>query len=362
MKTPFYDVCAYVGTFLATLCLLSVIAFHFPEYLSNPQMREAYNVDDLRVLLFFCLYLSFAGGFIGVLLSQKKILGLITIALGSLAMMLGGPSVDVSTPIKQGSAYLSLDLIILDLLFMSLIFVPLERLFYLRPQRILRKGLAPDLSHYAFNHLLMGALFVLIAWPANWLHAHVLGGHIPRFTGQLPLWVQVICLLFIADFIQYWVHRSFHRIPALWQFHKIHHSTEMMDWLAGSRLHVVDVVLTRGASYIPMVCLGFSPEAVRLYLPVVAIQAVFVHSNTRFRFSWINNFLTTPQVHHWHHSSEAPALDKNFAVSFSFIDVLFGTYYCPKEWPSYYGLYKEHISEQFVKQLVYPFLKAVKRA
>jgi len=70
--------------------------------------------------------------------------------------------------------------------------------------------------------------------------------------------------------------------------------------------------------------------------------------------------MTTPQVHHWHHISDEAAIDKKFTVSFSVIDRRFGTYYCPDEWPQKYGLYQEHISDQFVKQLVYPFLKAVK--
>jgi sterol desaturase/sphingolipid hydroxylase (fatty acid hydroxylase superfamily) len=361
MKTSFFDALSYMGFFLGSLCFLGVIAFHFPEYLSNPQMRDAYKVEDLRVLMFVGIYVGFALGSIGVLLSEKKILGLITLGLISTAVGLGGPNVEVVTPIKQSDGYLSLDLIILDLLFMSILFVPIERLFYLRPQRILRQGLRTDLAHYAFNHLLMGALFILIAWPAQWLKWELFGGQIPEITAQLPLWIQILLILFCADFVQYWVHRAFHRFPVLWQFHKIHHSTETMDWLAGSRLHVVDVVITRGASYIPIICLGFSPEAIRAYLPVVAIQAVYVHSNTRFEWSRIKLFLTTPQIHHWHHSSDIEALDKNFAVAFSFIDRIFGTFYCPKNWPQRYGLYKEHISENFLKQLIYPFLKAVKR-
>jgi lathosterol oxidase len=135
-----------------------------------------------------------------------------------------------------------------------------------------------------------------------------------------------------------------------------------MGWIASSRLNIVDVVVTRALSYTPVVCLGFSEEAVQAYLPVVAIQAVYVHSNTRFELRWLKRLMTTPQVHHWHHSSQDEAIDKNFAVSFSCIDILFGTYYCPDEWPRVYGLAKETISEQFFKQLLYPFAKALPRS
>ena len=43
---------------LAALCLLGVLAFHFPEYLTTPQLRKAYSVDMLRALLFWSLVAS----------------------------------------------------------------------------------------------------------------------------------------------------------------------------------------------------------------------------------------------------------------------------------------------------------------
>ena len=194
-------------------------------------------------------------------------------------------------------------------------------------------------------------------WPGNWIHQHIFDTSILGVVRQLPLWAQVLSILFIADFAQYWIHRSFHNRIRWWQFHKIHHSTQMMDWLASSRLHIMDVIVTRGFSYVPIVCLGFSEEAIYTYLPIVAVQALFVHSNVRFHFGPMRYVLTTPLVHHWHHSSDPKALDKNFAVTFSIIDIIFGSFYCPKSWPENYGLYQESISDSFTKQLVYPFLK-----
>ncbi len=64
-----------------------------------------------------------------------------------------------------------------------------------------------------------------------------------------------------ADLVQYGVHRAFHRVPALWRFHAIHHSIREMDWLAGSRLHFVDVVVTRALVVLPAFTLGFSEPA-----------------------------------------------------------------------------------------------------
>ena len=89
-------------------------------------------------------------------------------------------------------------------------------------------------------------------------------------------------ILFVADLTQYWVHRAFHRVPWLWRFHRIHHSAETMDWLAGSRLHLVDIAVTRGLSYVPVYVLGFAEAPLFAYVVFVSIQATFIHANLRF--------------------------------------------------------------------------------
>ena len=99
-------------------------------------------------------------------------------------------------------------------------------------------------------------------------------------VGSLPLLVQVPALLLVADFTQYWVHRTFHAVPFLWPFHAIHHSVEEMDWLAGSRLHLVDVIVTRGLTYVPIFVLGvLRAGADGLRLP--RRRAGHVHSRQR---------------------------------------------------------------------------------
>jgi sterol desaturase/sphingolipid hydroxylase (fatty acid hydroxylase superfamily) len=69
--------------------------------------------------------------------------------------------------------------------------------------------------------------------PAQVLFAWVLDEQWRMSIGKQPLWLQIIEILLITDFVQYWAHRAFHRIPFLWKFHAIHHSAERMDWLAG---------------------------------------------------------------------------------------------------------------------------------
>jgi sterol desaturase/sphingolipid hydroxylase (fatty acid hydroxylase superfamily) len=168
--------------------------------------------------------------------------------------------------------------------------------------------------------------------------------------------IQFIALLLVADFTQYWIHRAFHRVPLLWRFHAIHHSATEMDWLAGSRLHLVDIAITRGLTYVPIYVLGFAEGPLIAYLIVVSAQATFIHANVRFDLRWIRWIVATPRFHHWHHAAEREAVDKNFAVHAPLLDVLFRTAYLPDRWPSAYGLADTQSPPRgYVPQFLWPF-------
>jgi lathosterol oxidase len=168
-----------------------------------------------------------------------------------------------------------------------------------------------------------------------------------------PLWLQFLEALLVADLFAYMAHRLFHQVPFLWRFHQIHHSSEALDWLAGSRLHLVDIVVTRAFGFIPLYVLGFSSTAIYAYLTWASFQAVFIHANVRWKFGPLRFLLATPQFHHWHHS--ATVYDKNFAVHLPLIDKLFGTYHLPEdEWPATYGIEETKVPEGYLRQLIYP--------
>ncbi|MFY9255817.1 MAG: sterol desaturase family protein [Fuerstiella sp.] len=175
-------------------------------------------------------------------------------------------------------------------------------------------------------------------------------------VSSLPLLIQIAGCLLTADLAQYWTHRAFHSIPRLWRFHAIHHSAESMDWLAGSRLHIVDAVATRALTYVPIYILGFSETALYAYVAIVVVQATFIHANVRWEFPGFRWLLATPHFHHWHHAAEPEAIDKNFAVHTPLWDWLFGTIYVPKRWPREYGLCgKKDVPSNWLLQLLYPF-------
>ena len=162
----------------------------------------------------------------------------------------------------------------------------------------------------------------------------------------------------LTDFVQYWFHRAFHQIPALWRFHAIHHSAQHMDWLAGSRMHLVEVIALRGLTIIPMYLLGFAETAMHAYILMVYLYATFVHANVRFNVEFLKPIIVTPRFHHWHHGIEKEAIDVNFAIHFPWLDKLFGTYYMPpKQWPSGYGIGGHPVPQGYWKQIFYPFGK-----
>ena len=75
-------------------------------------------------------------------------------------------------------------------------------------------------------------------------------------------------------------------------------------------------------------------------------------------FRPLRRLVATPAFHHWHHSAEREALDKNFAVHTPLWDILFGTYYLPDHWPAAYGLNSERdVPSGWFKQLLYPLIR-----
>ncbi|MGX5842525.1 sterol desaturase family protein [Mesorhizobium sp. ArgA1] len=137
----------------------------------------------------------------------------------------------------------------------------------------------------------------------------------------------------LADTGFYLAHGAFHAVPFLWRFHSIHHSIEEMDWLAAHRVHPVDQILTKSASFLPVFALGFSTTAILIFTLVYQWQSLFVHSNTRIRVGPLKWLLASPQFHHWHHANEREAWDKNFAGQLPLLDMLGGTLFMPDRMP-----------------------------
>jgi lathosterol oxidase len=222
-------------------------------------------------------------------------------------------------------------------------------------QGTFRPGWATDLGWFFTSHVAVQALSLVIMWPAAALAPRLAVPAVQAAVATLPFAVQCAMILVVADLTQYWVHRAFHEVPLLWRFHRVHHSSPAIDWLAGSRLHLLDVVVTRGLVLVPLAVAGFAPAAIYAYLTFVSIHAVFIHANFAPRAGRLERMLVMPHFHHWHHAAEPEAVNRNYAVHLPWLDRLFGTAYEPTRWPRRYGLADESAPDGVLAQLVWPF-------
>jgi lathosterol oxidase len=342
------------SVFLGSLAVLGVVAFWFPGAFSTAQFRAQYPVGLLRALLEVAIGAAFLLGAASLVLRRRKLLGLTGIALSLLAVLGGGGDVPIESDFDQ-TYTLGLDWFVLNLLLLALVFVPLERAFPRLPEQgSFRFGWTTDGAHFLVSHLAVQALTFLTLLPATALARFWQPEALQAWIQARPLALQFAAIVLVADFAQYWVHRAFHRVPWLWRIHAVHHSSRALDWLAGSRLHVADVLATRGLVMVPVFLLGFSQPALYAYLVFVSFHAVFIHANVRFRFGWLDHWITTPRAHHWHHAVAPP--DTNFAVHLPLLDRLFGTLHLPgAEWPTAYGIDGHPVPEGWARQLVHPF-------
>ena len=345
-----------VAITLSLIGLGGVLCFIFPEQLTSPYVRDAVPLPVLRALLQFVLVAAFVMALVSLILRKRKILGGIALTVAATAVALGGwwlPGREV-----EQRAYLGLDWFLLNLLLLCMLFVPLERAFArLKDQGVFRRGWQTDLAHFFVSHMIVQASVFLTLAPARIFFEWSINAELQRAVAVQPAWLQFLEIIVVADFCEYWLHRFEHRSPLLWRFHAIHHSAEHMDWLAGSRLHLVDIVLVRSLTFVPLYVLGFANAPVFAYLTFVSFHAVFIHANVRFRFGWLEHILVTPRFHHWHHAAEERAIDRNFAVHLPLLDRLFGSLLLPPndEWPASYGIAGHPIPERYLVHTAYPF-------
>jgi sterol desaturase/sphingolipid hydroxylase (fatty acid hydroxylase superfamily) len=200
------------------------------------------------------------------------------------------------------------------------------------------------------------ALCAVMGWEAD---ERLLDGFGP--LARLPLWAQAAVIVVLADFIDYWTHRTFH-VTRMWRFHAVHHSPEQMTWLASARMHPVNDFVTRVCQVVPLILLGLSVKAALLVVPVLVFFVVVLHSNLNWDFGPLRWVLVSPLYHRWHHTTDPEGLDRNFAGVFPLWDVLFGTAHFPRREPARFGVNHDPPPETFVGQLLYPFRRGTPAA
>lgn len=250
------------------------------------------------------------------------------------------------------------------LLISALVFV-LERVRPWRPQRQLRPMLWSDLIHLVFNGHFLGVLIYGLA--TNWvlppidrfLGQHGLITHVYRgLATTWPLWLQIVIVIVVLDFVQWCVHNLLHRVNWLWEFHKVHHSVVdgEMDWIVSFRFQFVEVLVYKAFQYLPLAFFGFRPEPILVHAIFGTLIGHLNHANLDLSYGPLRYVLNSPRMHLWHHNYEGDSKTTiNYGIILSVWDWIFGTGRMPKDPPPKLGFHGvEDFPKDFFSQTVWP--------
>lgn len=255
-----------------------------------------------------------------------------------------------------GSCFLRPD-IALGLVVLGVLFTVAERLRPLnpKPDAVTRQGAATDACHFVVDEILAAAGLTAVLVVVMPIVAMAVPDVVPSFIQSQPTWLTWAESLLAAEVAGYWGHRLTHQVPFLWRFHRVHHSSPTMDWLAPSRRHPVDQVFSRTSVAIPILAMGFAVPTIIMHFAIKRFQGLLVHANVNVRFGPLEWFVASPHFHHWHHSADPTTWDKNFAGQLPLVDWAFGTLYRPDHWPAGYGCDGWVPDEGYVAQVLNPW-------
>ena len=198
-----------------------------------------------------------------------------------------------------------------------------------------------------------------------------------------PYWLAAtsftLVFFLLDDFARFLTHLAFHKIPALWEFHKFHHSAEHLTPLTVTRTHPVEGVIfgfrsaiVQGTTIALFIFL-FGNEIGLLTIYGVNLFVVLFHglgSNLRHSHIAIRYpksvelFLMSPAQHQLHHSDNPQHFDKNFGVALSFWDCICGTFHHSTNTQLNYGIgEKQKVTTKNLWQMYSaPFVELTNRA
>jgi sterol desaturase/sphingolipid hydroxylase (fatty acid hydroxylase superfamily) len=339
--------------------LLVVIALRHPSLFAMPELAVLREGSWFIFIVYGIFIAAYALATLSLILRSDKTLGIAAMTVTLVATPLGSlPSERL--PGENTGYFFGLDFFVLNVLFTAFLFLPLERLFPRIPsQDIFRPEWREDLFYYLVSSLFVQVLTFLTLAPSQFLLASANWSGIRAFFGGLPWIVQLALIMLLTDLVQYWVHRAFHRVPFLWRFHSVHHSARSLDWIAGARMHFLEIIILRALTATPMFVLGFEQSAIQAYLLIVYVYSAFIHANVSGSYGVIERIFVVPRFHHWHHGIDKEAIDVNFAIHFPLLDRLFGTYHMPDgKWPEGYGIAGHPVPLGYVRQFLYPFRRS----
>lgn len=348
----------FFALLFAVTGLFMVIALRYPQWFATPELQQLKDWPSFRVAIHIVLLASYALALLSLLLRPRKVIGATALVIGLAAALIGGASAEAAE-VRDWGIYFGFDFFVVNLLVTGFMFAPLERWLPHRPeQRLFRIEWREDLFYFLISSMMVQGFAFLALAPQAIVNANTGGWDGFRaWVSDLPWLVQFVAVIVLSDLAQYWYHRLFHKVPFLWGFHAVHHSAKAMDWLAGARMHFIEVVLLRMVTSLPMFTLGFAPSVLQAYIGFVYVYSSLLHANLKGDFDRLGHWIATPRFHHWHHGLEQEAIDVNFAIHLPLLDKLFGTFHMPQgRWPKDYGV-PEDVPPGYLAQMKYPFVR-----
>jgi sterol desaturase/sphingolipid hydroxylase (fatty acid hydroxylase superfamily) len=251
------------------------------------------------------------------------------------------------------------------LLVVSALCIFLERVFtWRREQKPLRKELWQDVAFLFINGHYFG---LLLAYPTAWLiretglFFNFIDIPSPKevaLVSQAPQWLQFIVFIVARDFLEWCVHNLLHRVPFLWQFHKLHHSIVQMDWIGNFRFHWMEIIIYSALTWLPLTLLGVSPEILLPCAIVTTLIGHLNHANVKWDYGPLRYIVNSPRMHIWHHDEVMHFRNgQNFGVVLSVWDWILGTAHMPRDidQPRRIGFHKiDSFPTDLISRLTYP--------
>ncbi|MBE7440911.1 MAG: sterol desaturase family protein [Flavobacteriales bacterium] len=193
------------------------------------------------------------------------------------------------------------------------------------------------------------------------------------FTNFQLILIYTILIVVLNDFITFILHYLMHKIPFLWEFHKVHHSARRLNPFTQYRIHPIELIInnlgevfSKGILTGLFLFLAAGKISIITFLGVNILNFLFYffganlrHSHVKFKyFNFLEHILISPFQHQIHHSNNPAHYDTNLGSRFAFWDWMFGTLLTSKNVDKIgFGLGREEDNayNTFSKNLITPF-------
>jgi sterol desaturase/sphingolipid hydroxylase (fatty acid hydroxylase superfamily) len=223
-----------------------------------------------------------------------------------------------------------------------------------RPARLLRPHFATDVVYFLTGWVALGVAGAAgVGVASAWFGVR---SGLPAFWTAVPFAAQIGATLVALDLGNYVAHWLLHRVDALWELHKVHHSSPHLDWLATFRSHLVEQALRRAVAPLLLVAAGMPAAAVGVAAALFLGWAMLNHSNVTLPLGALERVLVTPRLHRIHHIPGTT--ERNLGTVFVWWDRLRGTLVLGDPAPvAAFGFPRQPATypQDWCRQLVVPF-------